>query len=41
MNRSLSSRRQSGFTLPEVLLRSAAMLTGWRYIATTRPGAAR
>ncbi|WP_275065879.1 type IV pilus modification PilV family protein [Aeromonas sobria] len=35
------ARRQSGFTLPEVLLRGAAILTGWRYIATTRPGAAR
>ncbi|MGL5496780.1 MAG: type II secretion system protein [Aeromonas sobria] len=41
MNRSLSSRRQSGFTLLEVLLLGAAMLMGWRYIATTRPGAAR
>ncbi|WP_301335795.1 type II secretion system protein [Aeromonas sobria] len=36
-----SARRQSGFTLLEVLLRGAAMLTGWHYIATTRPRSAR
>ncbi|MGL4504165.1 MAG: type II secretion system protein [Aeromonas sobria] len=36
-----SARRQSGFTLLEVLLRGAAMLTGWHYIATTRSGAVR
>ncbi|WP_280529025.1 type IV pilus modification PilV family protein [Aeromonas sobria] len=35
------ARRQSGVTLLEVLLCGVAMLTEWRYIATTRPGAAR
>ncbi|MGL5326655.1 MAG: type II secretion system protein [Aeromonas sp.] len=36
-----SARRQSGFTLLEVLLRGAAMLTGWHDIATTQSGAMR
>jgi hypothetical protein len=28
--------RQSGFTLLELLLRDAAMLTRWRYVTTTQ-----